>query len=240
MSNEAKGKLESYIDAKEVAFPIVSAPEAGGKYGVKGYPTYYLVSAKGEVLAGPQHSKFSDEQIEKALKDVVLFPDVPDKGEFKSIKKLWKKRKLVEVSRSLTKILQNESATAEDRAAAQSIRKVLDSRIEGALETVKKAPKGPDYYATEKRLKSIVKDFKGMPVAAEAAAILKEFKKDAKIKKEIGASKKLASLRKKYKLTKRSDQKKLKTALSSFLRRYSGTVAADKARTLLGQLMGDR
>ena len=91
------GESGVHVDQQEVQYPIVSAPEAGGKYGITAYPTYYLVSAKGEVLAGPQHGKFSDGQIEKALKDVMLLPDVPNKGPFKAIKKQWKKRKFVEI-----------------------------------------------------------------------------------------------------------------------------------------------
>jgi hypothetical protein len=240
VSNESEGKLEGYLDKHEVAFPIVSAPAASSKYGVKGYPTYYLVSAKGDVIAGPQHGKFSDKQIEEALKDVMLFPDVPNKGVFKSIKKLWKKRKFVEVSRELTKVLQDENASDADRAAAESIKEVLDTRIEGALETDKKAPDGPDYLATETRLKQIVKDFKGMPVEAEAKAILGEFKKDAKIKNEISASKKLASIRKKYKTSKKSDRKKLRAALASFVKKNGSTYAGGKADRLLESLAEER
>jgi len=240
VSNEGKGKLEGFLEKQEVAFPIVSAPDAGSKYGVKGYPTYYLVSAKGEVLAGPQHGKFNDGQIEKALKDVMLFPDVPNKGPFKAIKKQWKKRKFVEVSRALTKVLQDETASDEDRTAAESIKKILDAKIEDALTTVKKAKDGPDYYATEKRLKQISKDFKGMPVEAEAKAVLDDFKKDAKIKKEISASKKLASLRKRYKTSKKSDRKKLVAALASFTRKNGGTYAGDKADKLLESLKAAR
>ncbi len=236
MSNEDKGKLEGYVEKLEVRYPIVSAPAAGEQYGVKGYPTYYLVSAKGQVLAGPQHGKFSDDQIEKALKDVMLFPDVPDKGAFKAIKKSWKKRNFLEVSRNLTKVLQDETAAAEDKAAAESIKKALDGRIEDALATVKKAKAGPDYCAVEEDLKTIVKDFKGMPVEAEAKAMLDDFKRDDKIKKEISAGKKLTSLRKRYDPNKRGDQKKLVAALASFVKKNGGTYAGQKAEKMLESL----
>ncbi len=240
VSNEAKSKLEGFLDQQDVAFPIISAPEASNKYGVKGYPTYFLVSAKGSILAGPTHGKFTDEQIEEALKDVMLFPDVPNKGAFKTIKKLWKKRKFVDVSRTLTKVLQDENCSDEDRAAAETIRKVLNGRIEGALKTVKKASEGPDYLSTQNRLKQIVKDFKGMPVEAEAKAALDEFKKDPKIKKEIRAGKALASIRKKYKPSKKSQRKKLVAALASFVKKNGDTYAGEKAGKMLASLKAAR
>ncbi len=240
VSDEERGKLEGYVDQQEIQYPIVSAPEASGKYGVTGLPTYYLVSAKGEVLAGPQHRKFDDDQIEKALKDVMLLPDVPNKGPFKAIKKQWKKRKFVEVSRALTKVLQDETATDADRAAAESIKEILDAKIEDALTTVQKAKDGPDYYATASRLKDIAKDFKGMPVEAEAKAALDDFKKDDKIKKEIRASKKLTSLRKRYKASKKSDRKKLVAALAFFVKKNGGTYAGAKADKLLDSLKAAR
>ena len=237
MSSEPRGDLESYVETKEVGYPIVSAPSASNKYAVKGYPTYYLVGANGEVLAGPQHSKFSDKEIETALKDVMLFPDAPKTAAFESIKRNWKKKKFLEVSRELTKVFQNEKATDAERAAAKSIKEMLDSRIESALETANKAADGPDYTATEKRLKRILKDFKGMPLEAEAKAALDEFKRDPKIKRELAAGKRYNTLVKKHsKLHKKSEREKLKKRLKALVKKYEGTHGASKAEAKLSTL----
>ena len=88
------------------------------------------------------------------------------------------------------------------------------------------------------RLREIVKAFAGLSVESEANAQLNHFRKDATIKKELNAMKRLMAIRKKFNPTKFSDRRKMKKALFKLEGKIRGTYAETKTQKLL-QTLGD-
>ena len=104
VSSESGSQLKPFVEKFKTEYPVVGATRAGSHYGVRAYPTYYLVSPSGRILAGPTHGKFSDDVLKSALRSVVLFPEVPESSRLASLAKASAKANVVEVSKALARL----------------------------------------------------------------------------------------------------------------------------------------
>ena len=120
--------------------------------------------------------------------------------------------------------------------ALGKVRTSFNAMIEQTKAEIKELGAGPDFLAATERLVELSKSYRGLPIEADVKAQLDKFKSDAKVTKEIAAMKRLISLKKRYKVTPRSDVKKLLVGLKALSKRDAGTLAAKKADEMVTKL----
>ena len=239
VSDEAEQKLADHIEAKGIRYPVVRAPGAMGEYGGRFYPSYFTVSPDGEILTTPDDRMPSEDWLKKALESVVLIPELPDESRYDSLRKAWDKNDYAKVESHLSRTLAKDNLDDEERTVLEAHRAYFDSLIERTSKQIQKLGEGPDFWNSTKRLEKLQKDFKGLPVAAEAEAMLDRFDDDDGIKKEISASRALEKVQAKFDANKISQRRKLVEALAAFEEKFAGTHAASEAAALRVRLAQD-
>ena len=236
VSSESASQLEPFVEKFQTQYPVVGSTRGASRYGVRAYPTYYLVSASGRILAGPTHRKFSADQLESALRSVVQFPAVADTSRLAGLSKACVKADVVGVARALPALEQREDLTEAEATSVSGVRAALTRIIKFTSEEIQELGEGPNYYASKLRLTEISKVFKGLPIAADAKEQLDRFKSDDAIKVELSAMQRLMAIRKKFNPAKFSDRRKMKKALIKLEGKISGTYAESRARELIQTL----
>ena len=83
VSDETAAKIEPYVKDNKINWLIASDP--GGKtmreYGAKGYPTAYLIDAKGKLVWTRHPTQFPEDQLKEILKDVKSTDSKAEPGE---------------------------------------------------------------------------------------------------------------------------------------------------------------
>ncbi len=232
VSDETEDKLTKYIASKNVRFPILRAPGASDKYGVKAFPTFVTIGPSGKVIIGNRMP--GKGALAKTTKSIKYFPDLS--SQYSSVRKDWKKRKFSAVLTTVTTALQGDPSD-QDREVLTAIKKTLDARVQAKQDRITTLSEGPDYYQAMVDFTTIQREYAGLPVAAAATDALAKFADDAAIKKEIKAGKKLAKLRSKYDASKFGDRKKLIQSLRKFSKKLKGTHAAEAASDLVTELV---
>lgn len=240
VSDEAESKLADYVQEKEPRYPIIRAPGAMEKYGGKYYPSFFTISPDGTILSVPEERIPPEKLIEDALRKVVILADLPKDPLYAPLRRAYKKRKFKRVADWFAKTLANQNLDAQARELVEQQRDKFDARRKRALERIGQLREGPDYLAARETLRSLSKDYAGLPVAERAKELLAEFARDPKIKKEIAASMRLEKVFKRHDPNKASHRKKLLRALQSFRRKYDGTHAAERATKKVAALIQQR
>lgn len=234
MSDEAPGLIEKvFVNEKGAKYPIVaaSAGDLGG-YGIKFYPSVYVIDAEGNVYSVPDDRMPSESAIEELLKSVTFGPKLPEGSQYNALRSMWEKKDYDKIRDYLEKMLGAPNLDAELKQVFETQQQELDKLVQRQVQKVEELAKGPDYYASAEKLEKIAKTWKGFEVSDKAEAQLAAFKDDAEIKKEMAAGEALAKLFKKYDASKLSQAKKLHEALGKFAetKKYEGTYAAEQAR----------
>lgn len=236
MSDEQEDKIEeTFIKTLGAKYPMVKIDASSTKdYGIRFYPSYYCIAPDGTVFSVPDDRCPSEAQIEELLQSVTLVPKLPDDSRYAPIARMWENKDHDKLRDYLEKMLAQENLDADMRAVFETQQAELTKRAEKQLERVASYAAGPDYFAAEQKLETIEKDWKGFAAADKAEEVLKQFKKDSDIKKEIKAGKELAKLYEKYDASSMVQARKLNEALQKFVKRYEGTHAAEQAKQKLG------
>ncbi len=242
MSGEEEGPIQSiFVDQLGAKYPIVRVDKKDvAAYGIKFYPSVYVIDPNGNVHSVPEDRMPSEQQIEELLKTVSLAPKMPDDARYEPLKALWKKGDFPKVRDYLDKNLAapNLDAAMKDVFTAQ--KEQLDKRAEATLARITRLGAGPDYAEAEDQLEKIEKQWKGMAPAEAAAKERARFVADAAIKKELTAGRALQKLIASHDLGKSSARKKLADALQAFRKKYEGTHAATLAEQQITRLAGMR
>jgi hypothetical protein len=242
VSREDEGAIQKvFVDQLGAKYPIVKIEQGGSApYGIRGYPSVYVLAPDGTVWSTPEEHLPSDDQIEELLKTVSMAPKMPDDPRYEPLRGLWKKGEFGKVRDYLDKNLAAPNLDAAMKEVFTAQRAEFDKRLTAATARVKKLGEGPDYAAAEDSLEKVEKQWKGMEPATAAAAEKARFLTDAKIKKELTAGRALQKLLAANDASKASGRKKLGEALQQFRKKYEGTHAASQAEQKITQLAGMR
>jgi hypothetical protein len=240
VSGEDEGAIQKvFVDQLGAKYPLVKI-KAGDKapYGIKFYPSVYVIDPDGNVFSTPEERMPSEQQIEELLQRATLAPKMPADARYDPLRALWKKREFVKVRDYLDKNLAapNLDAAMKDVFTAQ--RAEFDKRQQGAMKRIESLGAGPDYAAAEDQLESIEKQWKGLEPSTAAAAARARFSADPAIKKELAASRALQKLLASFDMSKSSAKKKLIPELEKFAKKHEGTHAGKQAASKLAALNG--
>jgi hypothetical protein len=238
VSGEAESAIQGiFVDQLGAKYPLVRINKADvAAYGIKAYPSLYLLDPDGNVVAVPDDPDPSDSQIEELLKKVVAGPKLPKDARYDPLRSLYKKGELLKVRDFLDKNLAAPNLDAELKEVFTAQRANIDKRAESTLARVPVLGAGPDYAASEDALEKIEKQWKGMPPAEAAAKERARLLADPAIKKELAAGRALQKLLGSFDVGKVAQRRKLAEELGKFAKKYEGTYAGKQAQTKAGAI----
>lgn len=240
MSGEEEGPIQKiFVDQLGAKYPIVRVDKKDvAAYGIKFYPSVYVIDPNGNVFSVPDDRMPSEQQIEDLLKTATLAPKMPDDARYDPLRALWKKGEYQKLRDYLDKNLAAPNLDAAMKEVFTAQREQLDKRQESALARIPQLGQGPDYTAGDDQLERMEKQWKGLPPAEAATKERARMAADPTIKKELAAGRALQKLLDSHDTSKSSQRKKLLEALGQFRKKYEGTQAAKMAEAKIDALAG--
>jgi hypothetical protein len=187
VTNEAEGVVKKWIDEKKAtyAIAIVEGKAIDEAYGVKGFPSSYLVSAQGEIVWIGHPANLPEADLEAALERAVVIPKLPEK--YGAISADLAKKNYGKAHAALVKELAKGANEALAKAKDAIERLAADRLLRAETAATK-----DDYAAGQDLLLELTSAFKGLEASETAARKLKEWKADKAIKAKIRAGEDLA------------------------------------------------
>jgi hypothetical protein len=232
LTNEARDLVDKFVEGTGAKHPIViEEGDSAETFDIKGFPSAFLIDPKGKIVAT---GRPTDAQIEDALKDARLTPELPKA--LKSVESSLKTNKYGDARTKVSKLLEGGTLTTEaDKTAAEELVKWIDFLAQSGLDTAKEQGEKGEWLKASQALEDTIKSFKGMPQATEADTQLKAILADKTKKEEITASKRLVEARAKQ----RDKELKPKEALPLFraiANKYEHTKAGQQAKKIADEL----
>jgi hypothetical protein len=239
VSDEDDKSVEEFIKTFGATYPILISKNGGNRFRINGFPSAFILSPKLEVLTQGNPLRFTQNEYEKALELVVVWPpEVPSAGVLKPLRAAWEGKRFGEAGRLLDALAADQKLPEAERKSVALMQGHLTAREGTASAEIKRLAGGPDFLAAQTRIEEIAREYEGRPPAAEAGAQLAAFKGDKKVQAEIAALKKLSGIERQLEATsKESEQKKLVPALRSLASQAKGTYAAERANALVNALL---
>ncbi len=242
MSGEDEKTIQSeFIDALGAKYPIVKVDAKDtAAYGIKFYPSVYVIAPDGTVHSVPDDRMPSEQVIEELLKGASMAPKMPDDARYDPLRALWKKAEFVKLRDYLDKNLAAPNLDAAMKEVFEAQKAIYEKKHAAALARVAAVGAGPDYADSDVQLERIEKQWKGLEPAVAAHKERARFESDATIKKELTAGRALQKLLASHDQSKFSGRKKLGEALAGFRKKYDGTLAARQAFEAMERLGSSR
>lgn len=240
MSGEDEKAIQGiFVDQLGAKYPLVRIDKKDVEgYGIKFYPSVYVIDPNGNVHSVPDDRMPSDSQIEDLLKTATLAPKMPADSRYDPLRSMWKKSDFAKLRDYLDKMLAQPNLDAAMRDVFTAQKLTLTKKADGQVARVEKLGAGPEYVAAEDQLKRIVKDWPTFPAAEAARKMLERFAVDVAIKKEMAAERALQKMLGGYDTSKPKDVKKLLPELEKFTKKNTGTHAAKQAEEMRARLVG--
>lgn len=242
MSGEDEKKIQDiFVDQLGAKYPLVQVDKKDvAAYGIKFYPSVYVIAPDGVVHSVPDDRMPSDEQIEELLARVQLAPKLPADARYDPLRQMWQKAEYPKLRDYLAKMLAAPNLDPAMKDVFTTQQEQLQKKTDAAVARAGKLGEGPDYASSEVQLDKLGKQWKGMPPADAAAKELARFGTDATIKKELAVGKALQKLIAAHDTSKTSQRKKLIEALQAFRQKNEGTWAAGEAVKQMARLTAQR
>jgi hypothetical protein len=233
LTDEARGLVDKFIATTNATHPIViEGSDTTDAWGVKGFPSSFLVDPDGKIAWAGNPGGLKDSQIEELLTRVRLAPKLPKSLE--GVGKEIEKSKYSDALKKLDSAIADGKLSREDTTVAEETRTWLTGKGEGWIASAKAAEGAGDFYEAAKALEMAKDGFKGHDISVQAEAQLKELLADEGRKKEIDGGKALDLARDRAAKMKEKDAAAMFKAIAS---KFRGTKAGEKAE-LLAQKYG--
>jgi len=231
VSNETEAKIDGFVNGdKKPNYTVVRYSKIAEEWGVKGWPSAWVIDSEGKVLWADHFlDKISEEQWESWLKDVA--PAKISKDVAKELKGAVGSFNKAEYGKSLAEVEKVASETQDEtvKADAEYVKGLLQKRIDRINGKIKSAEEAGNLILKGKALKAGSEEFKGSTQGDTWATELKELEKSAAYKDTVKASDELEKLRPKLEDMKGSSAKK---ALEKIADKYPETPAGKEAAEL--------
>ncbi len=226
VTNEPSSLVEKDVEKSKFEHPtvMVSGEETDRVYGIKAFPSGFLVDAEGVVVWAGHPGELDDDTLKKALGGVVVSPPLSE--EHKAIDELRRSRKYGKAHAALLKALAKSPDDAELKAAADHLVAQLDRRMQGA----KQALDAGEYGRAMKLYQEVTDDFAGMPGADEAKPAAAALKKDKAAADDLAAAAKLEDAEEKWI---EGDLEKALDAYASIAKKYPDTPSGKRAEEMV-------
>lgn len=231
LSTENKSLLDKYVPANKIPYVVGTAAEsAHTDYGVRAYPSSFLIDGSGKVVWEGHPMALSEAQVEEALKTVVLF-DVGEVAKSLASAKLAGEKGLYgEAAKKARAKLDSKSAGDEEKADAQRIVDKVDQMAEKHLARAEAAAAAGDLLDALEALKYVQLHFKGHEAEKTARDREKEISSSEAGRKELSAMKLLGRLlAQEARMRSTRDKRRLIPVFEGVAKKYAGTQSAKRA-----------
>jgi hypothetical protein len=231
VSNETEAKIDGFVTGtNKPNYTVVRYSKIAEEYGVKGWPSAWVVDSEGKVLWADHFiDKVTDEQWETWLKDVA--PAKVGREVAKELKGSVTAFNKGEYGKSLAELEKVASETQDEavKADAEYVKGLLQRRIDGFTTKIAKADETGDLALKGQVLAKAAAQFEGSTQGETWATELKELEKSDAYKDTVKASEALEKLRPTLEDMKPSSAKK---ALEKIAKKYPETKAGKEAAEL--------
>jgi len=229
VSAETEDKIAGFVNGdKKPNYTVVRYSKIAEEYGLKGWPSAWIVDAQGKVLWADHFvDKIADEQWEKWLSD--LAPTKVDKELAKELSGAVKAFDKGEVGKALSESKKVAEVATDEAVKADCtyLEELCKKHVTLHENRIKAA--GEDKVAKVKALEEGATKLKGSEVGASWDTEAKELKKSKEYKDCASSSEELAKLKPQLKDMKESTAKK---KLESIAKKYPETPAGKEAAEL--------
>jgi hypothetical protein len=188
VSREEEKKIQDvFVDQLGAKYPLVQVDKKDvDPYGLKYFPSVYVIDPDGVVYSVPDDKMPTDQQIEELLARVSLAPKMPADARYDPVRAMWQKNEFGKLRDYLAKMLvaPNLDAAMKDVFTAQQ--ELLQKKTDAAIARIGKLGSGPDYAAAEVQLEKIGRQWKGLPPADAAQKELARFGSDPRDQEGAG------------------------------------------------------
>jgi len=136
VTNEPESLVEKAIKKKHMKFPVAIVKTTEEQpFGVKGFPTSFLVDVDGTILwkghPGAFGREFGKKQLETLLEKTSALPALPDKY-VKSVKKHLEKRAYGKAHGAILKTMKRDPGNAALKSFVDKIESIVSVKVETA------------------------------------------------------------------------------------------------------------
>jgi hypothetical protein len=222
-SSEATGTIQPWLEAQGAEYPVFV--DDGGAtaraYGVKGIPDAVLIGPDGKVAFKGGPGGINAQMLEPVLEKCIMRFNYEFPAGLKRVEAQIAKKDFAGALKSLDKV------DEEDAEFAQKVRDDVVGYAADVRKMAESAAAAGDYLSAMESLTELARQFKGTDAGKEVDDLLKEWKKDPAVKKELAAGKLMGQARS---LEKGNN---FKAALGIYLgiaKKYEGTKTAEGAQ----------
>lgn len=228
VTNEPESLVAKTVTANKMKFPVAmtKGEDFERAYGVRGFPSSYLIDADGFVVWSGHPGAFEEGLLEELLKDVWLPPALPERHA--ALNKLLAERNLTKAVAAIDKALAGAPDDADLKAASEA----LGGRVTALLEAAAAAEQENDFARARKLYTEAVERFAGVPAAAPAKTALAALAKNKAALPELDAADKLDEA---VATWRKGDLEKGLKAIRAVARKHEGTVAGKRAAEIADQ-----
>lgn len=187
VTNEPESLVTKHIQKKKMKFPvaIVGGADFDRMYGVRAFPSSFLVGPDGTVEWAGHPAAFPESVLEKMLERVVMPPAVP--ADFEDLAERLAARDYGKAWKQLERDLSANAGNEGLKAVSEFLTKTVADKLAEA-----EAAAGEGRFGKARRIYEELGDaWKDVPGAEEAKPLLDQLKKNRDAKDELSASEKL-------------------------------------------------
>lgn len=225
VTDEPKSLVGPDVQKKKMKYPVASSVGSDfmTQYGVRGFPTAFLIDADGMVAWTGHPGEFDEGLLTELLTKVQVVPTLPEANA--DITKLFESRSYGKAWAALQKAQAKAPDDAALKAASESLSSAVKRKLDEATEAV-----GDGRFGDAQRLyRSLMESFAGVPGAEAAKPAADALKKDAAAKDELAAADRVDTAIEQFK---KGEMEKAAKAFASTAKKYPDTPSGKRAAEL--------
>ncbi len=232
VTNEPESLVEKTVEKNKMRFPIamVDTPEEAN-YGIRGFPSSFLVGVDGDILwsghPGGFEREFGHERLESELKRASVVPPVPEEHA-RALSKHAAKREYGKLWAEASELLVEHPEDVD----LEALVKGLEAMVEARLADAKRAEVDGAWARALAIHEELADAFEGIPGTEDSADLAKSIGRDKDAKDDLAAAKKLESALEKWR---EGEFERALKALESVAKKYGDTPSGERAQDMLAR-----
>ena len=230
VSNEGAKLIADSIENNDMRFPIgrVSGGTVDSAYGIRAFPTTYVIAPDGTVAYGPGSSGSYVEVIRELLPSVVLVEPLEGR-EYRSINNQLEDNELGRAYRSIERALERSPEDEQLLRASEQLEGIHAAQM-ASIEAKCESGAYADALRAAERLAEM---FDGCDLKDAAREAAREIERSEEAEDDLRADRLLQQAQRNLEINKKAKRELARRQLEEIIADYPATATADRARSLL-------